>query len=62
MRTPPPLYKHTPGMGPPPADPMCVSPPHPPRGAEWISIDKDETAGGKGKMPPGARANQDYAK
>ncbi|KAK4829157.1 hypothetical protein QYF61_002422 [Mycteria americana] len=29
---------------------------------EWISIDKDETAAGKGKVPLGARANQDYAK
>ncbi|XP_052668668.1 LOW QUALITY PROTEIN: phosphatidylinositol 3,4,5-trisphosphate 5-phosphatase 2 [Harpia harpyja] len=29
---------------------------------EWISIDKDETAAGKGKVLLGARANQDYAK
>ncbi|CAM9603541.1 unnamed protein product, partial [Bubo scandiacus] len=29
---------------------------------EWISVDKDETAAGKGKVPLGARANQDYAK
>ncbi|NXL54558.1 SHIP2 phosphatase, partial [Podilymbus podiceps] len=29
---------------------------------EWISIDKDEMAAGKGKVPLGARANQDYAK
>ncbi|NXA13141.1 SHIP2 phosphatase, partial [Sapayoa aenigma] len=29
---------------------------------EWISIDKDETTAGKGKVPLGARANQDYAK
>ena len=30
--------------------------------AEWISIDKDETTAGKGRVPLGARANQDYAK
>ncbi|KAM6342064.1 LOW QUALITY PROTEIN: phosphatidylinositol 3,4,5-trisphosphate 5-phosphatase 2 [Podargus strigoides] len=29
---------------------------------EWISIDKDETAAGKGKVALAARANQDYAK
>ncbi|XP_040440081.1 LOW QUALITY PROTEIN: phosphatidylinositol 3,4,5-trisphosphate 5-phosphatase 2 [Falco naumanni] len=29
---------------------------------EWISIDKDETTAGKGRVPLGARANQDYAK
>ncbi|XP_074006451.1 LOW QUALITY PROTEIN: phosphatidylinositol 3,4,5-trisphosphate 5-phosphatase 2 [Numenius arquata] len=29
---------------------------------EWISVDKDETAAGKGKVPLGARANPDYAK
>ncbi|XP_074775556.1 phosphatidylinositol 3,4,5-trisphosphate 5-phosphatase 2 isoform X1 [Athene noctua] len=29
---------------------------------EWISVDKDETAAGKGKVLLGARANQDYAK
>lgn len=30
--------------------------------AEWISVDKDEAAAGKGKAPLGARATQDYAK
>lgn len=30
--------------------------------AEWISIDKDETAAGKGKVPLGARATADHAK
>ncbi|NWW74464.1 SHIP2 phosphatase, partial [Climacteris rufus] len=30
--------------------------------AEWISIDKDEMTAGKGKVPLGARATQDYAK
>lgn len=29
---------------------------------EWISVDKDEAAAGKGKAPLGARATQDYAK
>ncbi|XP_068879675.1 phosphatidylinositol 3,4,5-trisphosphate 5-phosphatase 2 isoform X2 [Aphelocoma coerulescens] len=29
---------------------------------EWISVDKDETTASKGKVPPGARATQDYAK
>ncbi|KAK2524700.1 Inppl1 [Columba livia] len=29
---------------------------------EWISVDKDEAAAGKGKVPLGARANQDSAK
>lgn len=30
--------------------------------AEWISVDKDETTAGKGKVPLGARATQDSAK
>ncbi|XP_067145630.1 phosphatidylinositol 3,4,5-trisphosphate 5-phosphatase 2 [Apteryx mantelli] len=29
---------------------------------EWISVDKDETGAGKGKLPPGSRANPDYVK
>ncbi|NXX30161.1 SHIP2 phosphatase, partial [Nicator chloris] len=29
---------------------------------EWISVDKDETTAGKGKVPLGARATQDNAK
>lgn len=44
------------GVGTPPA----ADPPAPL--AEWISVDKDETAASKGKVPLGARANQDYAK
>ncbi|NWI89039.1 SHIP2 phosphatase, partial [Pitta sordida] len=42
------------GEGTPPLSPC------PP--AEWISVDKDETTTGKGKLPLGARATQDYAK
>lgn len=53
MRTPP-HPGGTAGTGPPPLSPHPL--------AEWISIDKDETAAGKGKVPLGARANQDYAK